>query len=184
MRRLLVPFLCLLAVAAKAETREFRSRDMSKSFRGEFLGYDPTTTKVRVKTDAGATLEFPVTALCEEDQKWAKENATQWRMRIEPKEIVGKEQLVSKGTREIAKRDLRYDVTVTNLERADLDNATINYQIVYRREEIREGRVQSQLLLHETTSPLELVAPGKKNTLASPAMTLNSNKPGKCMSGG
>lgn len=184
MRRLLVPFLCLLAVAASAEIREFRSRDLSKTFRGEFLGYDPTTAKVKVKTEAGALLEFPVTALCEEDQKWARENATQWRMRIEPKEVIGKEQMVSKGTREIAKRDLRYDVTVTNLESSDLDNATISYQIVYRREQIREGRVQAELLLHETASPLELTAPGKKNTLSSPALTLNSNKPGKCMSGG
>ncbi len=184
MRSLFVPCLCLIAAASTAETREFRSRDLSKTFQAEFIGYDPGTLKVKVKTQAGALLEFPAASLSEEDQKWAAANATQWRLRIEPKAVEGKDEILSKGSREISKRTVRYDVSVTNLEKSDLNKTEITCQIVYRKEQVRDDKVETAFLMSESTAPLELVAAGKKFVFASPSLTLNSNKPGKCMTGG
>jgi alpha-galactosidase len=60
---------------APAETREFRSADGSKTFKGQLQQYDAATKKVTVRREDGKIIKFDLQHLHPEDQEYLKTQA-------------------------------------------------------------------------------------------------------------
>ena len=66
-----VAFLALLPLSlAHGEMRTYHSSDGKKTFRGELMEYDEKTKVVKMNMGRGKVMNFPLTVLSAEDQKY------------------------------------------------------------------------------------------------------------------
>ena len=64
-----------LSQTPPAEIHTFRNADLSKSFEGSFVAFDPGVALVRVRLKNGSTSDIPFLSLSKEDQDYIKQKA-------------------------------------------------------------------------------------------------------------
>jgi len=166
---------CLPLTSAFGEVRTYSSKDGQKTFRGELIDYEAETLKATMRLPRGKIMEFKVTLLSKEDQKYVETQApilqAQKSLSLETKHYSNRtdKNKPAQGQWHFEKYDHNYIITIENSRNEMLKEVEIEYTFF-----IERNRREYQNKIEKVTGSgtIDLVLANSTETLTTKSANL------------
>jgi hypothetical protein len=138
---LLLLLTCLACYGqANTEWRTFTSPDGGKSFDGQLTGYDEVNELVTVRTKSGATLQFSLDRVSDDDRDYVESRAEDLPVSVSLdvrfEKIMDRVSSSSSGGTRNATYESGYKILINNLSPTAYGDVEVDYIIVYRKDQV------------------------------------------------
>lgn len=176
----LLPILlvvCLPITSLFGEMRTYHSKDGKKTFRGELIGYDASSKKVKMRMSRGKVIEFASSVLSEEDQEYVSAQGpvikAQKSLSVETKHASKRtaKNKPAQGQWHFEKYDHNYTITLENSRDNNLKDVEVEYEFYIERNR-REYQGKIEKISGSTT--IDLVVANAKESITTKSANLES----------
>lgn len=183
---LLLLLTCLVCLGQEpGEWRTFTSPDGSKTFEGQLTAYDEVSEKATVRTKAGATIEFELDRVSDEDREYiethAKDLPVSIKLDVRFEKIMERTSSSSTGGTRNATYEGGYKILIKNFTPTSYMDVDVDYIVVYRKDQV-SGSGTDQITNGSDT--IDLLANTSTEVVAGGVQLSSYFKKGQSTSGG